>query len=676
MADDFIFDISTFVQGNNGNILPITVRNKGAVIDVTGAMVRVAIKKGEYVDTKQAVITDAANGKCEVTLMREDLATAGLYFYQPTITYADDREFSGDVEKFRVAGKLTGAPPVTAPSMIEIARLGINANGKLTIDGVEQISGGSGGGTSDTSRITKGIEILSADPIGLELWEGRMWIVSDSAPANTVPTAPVISLVSTDNTTATIKLDTASTDTQDGTISTYEVYKNGVVHATITLTQAGTYQLTGLSSGTTYNITLKSKDSGGLRSAASNSISAVTTAPVGNTAPSAPVISLVDTTQTAVTIKLDTASTDSEDGTISTYEVYKNGVLHASNVSLTANGNYQLTGLTASTVYAITLKGKDSQGALSAASNSVNATTAAAINSAPTAPVISLVSTTSNSATIKVDTGSTDAEQGAITTYEVYRDGILATTVTITSGANYTLTGLNQSTTYAITLKAKDSQSSLSVASNSVSAVTIAGNSFAFVENFDGSYDTNKIGLSTAGTSTVAVNNGSLEFRVGPTVGDAGIAYFKRNVVVGEEITYKTRFKINTTLIQGGGQVKLLTVAQKATAPTVDINTNINGEKRIDIWVENYGSGNQFKSPGITAFNITNGAYYELRFISKVTGFTISLFNDVGTQLTTSNEQSWPSNMTGANPFWMYSGEPFTNYYNDVSFDIDSIEVI
>jgi hypothetical protein len=33
-------------------------------------------------------------------------------------------------------------------------------------------------GTGGTSQTSKGIEILSADPTGVDLWEGRMWIAS------------------------------------------------------------------------------------------------------------------------------------------------------------------------------------------------------------------------------------------------------------------------------------------------------------------------------------------------------------------------------------------------------------------------------------------------------------------------------------------------------------------
>lgn len=138
MAEAFIFDINTIVQGNNGNVLPITIRNAASL---DGATVRVAIKRGDSVFTKQADLADITSGRYELTLTSSDLPAPGLYFYQPTITYADGREFTGEVGRFNVGGKLSGPPPEIIPPGIELARLGISVSGRLTIDGIEQVGG-------------------------------------------------------------------------------------------------------------------------------------------------------------------------------------------------------------------------------------------------------------------------------------------------------------------------------------------------------------------------------------------------------------------------------------------------------------------------------------------------------------------------------------------------------
>jgi hypothetical protein len=109
---NFNVSIDEIVQGNNGNVLRLTVLRNKQPVSLVGATVTVAIKHGETLITKSAVITGAEAGECEITLNRADIAVTGLYFAQPTVVYDDGTEFSGDVIRFKVAGKLTGVPPV------------------------------------------------------------------------------------------------------------------------------------------------------------------------------------------------------------------------------------------------------------------------------------------------------------------------------------------------------------------------------------------------------------------------------------------------------------------------------------------------------------------------------------------------------------------------------------
>jgi hypothetical protein len=108
--NDYNFNIDSFVQGNNGAVLRFNVRRKGNIVPIDNATVNVAIKRGNDLFTKNATIVSATSGICEVKLTRADLETAGTYYLQPTIIFPDDDEFSGDVQKFVVSGKLTGAP--------------------------------------------------------------------------------------------------------------------------------------------------------------------------------------------------------------------------------------------------------------------------------------------------------------------------------------------------------------------------------------------------------------------------------------------------------------------------------------------------------------------------------------------------------------------------------------
>jgi|GEM_PF-4463309 len=91
---------------------------------------------------------------------------------------------------------------------------------------------------------------------------------------------------------------------------------------------------------------------------------------VPNLPPTVPVISGIPGNQ-LIAITVDTASTDAEDGTVNLYNVYVDGVLHAEDVTILEDASYNVTGLTNGVQVAVTLKAKDSGGALSAASNGV-----------------------------------------------------------------------------------------------------------------------------------------------------------------------------------------------------------------------------------------------------------------------------------------------------------------
>lgn len=91
----------------------------------------------------------------------------------------------------------------------------------------------------------------------------------------TAPSAPVISLSALGTTTATISLDTASIDPGRGNLTNYNVYVDTVLYASgVTISEGGTYQLTGLTEDVQVGITLKGEDPVGLESDASNNVNA------------------------------------------------------------------------------------------------------------------------------------------------------------------------------------------------------------------------------------------------------------------------------------------------------------------------------------------------------------------------------------------------------------------
>ncbi len=179
-------------------------------------------------------------------------------------------------------------------------------------------------------------------------------------------------------------------------------------------------------------------------------------------APSAPT-SLVSANITQTTFTLSwTASTDNVG--VTGYDIYQNGTLKGSSTTT----SYNVTGLTAATTYAFTVKAKDAAGNVSAASTSKSVTTLTSTDtSAPTAPT-NLAASSVTQTTLSLGwTASTD--NVGVTGYDIYRNGSLLASTTSTS---YSVTGLTASTTYTFNVKAKDAAGNVSAASSTISVTT------------------------------------------------------------------------------------------------------------------------------------------------------------------------------------------------------------
>lgn len=103
------------VQGDNGRVIPIDIG-----LNLEGATVKVAVKRGEELFTKIAVILDVTTGKCELTLLTSDLTMQGTYKYQWTADFEDGRSFSGRSREIFVAEKLAGVQPSGDPGTITV----------------------------------------------------------------------------------------------------------------------------------------------------------------------------------------------------------------------------------------------------------------------------------------------------------------------------------------------------------------------------------------------------------------------------------------------------------------------------------------------------------------------------------------------------------------------------
>ncbi len=181
-------------------------------------------------------------------------------------------------------------------------------------------------------------------------------------------------------------------------------------------------------------------------------------------APSIPTgLAASNITQTSFTLSW-AASTDNVG--VTGYDVYQGGALVTSVTGTSVN----ITGLTASTTYAYTVRAKDATGNVSVASTALSVTTLAEVDTtAPSIPTGLAASNITQTSFTLSWAASTD--NVGVTGYDVYQGGALVTSVT---GTSVNITDLTASTTYAYTVRAKDAAGNVSVASTALSVTTIA----------------------------------------------------------------------------------------------------------------------------------------------------------------------------------------------------------
>ncbi|WP_025851486.1 lytic polysaccharide monooxygenase [Paenibacillus ehimensis] len=185
------------------------------------------------------------------------------------------------------------------------------------------------------------------------------------------PTAPTS--LSASNLTATSVSLAWNASSDNVGVSGYKVYNGSTPIAAVSGSTLN-YNVTGLTSNTSYTFTVRAEDAAGNASGASNAVTVTTHAvPVDNEAPTAPTGLHVMGTPTSSSVHLMwSASTDNVG--VTGYRVYR-GTALVTTVSGTTL-EYTVTGLTPDTSYSFTVRAVDAAGNVSADSNAVNAKTA------------------------------------------------------------------------------------------------------------------------------------------------------------------------------------------------------------------------------------------------------------------------------------------------------------
>jgi len=196
------------------------------------------------------------------------------------------------------------------------------------------------------------------------------------------------------------------------------------------------------------------------------------------------------------------ASTDNVG--VSSYEIYVDGNLNGE-VSTT---NYTITNLASNTNYSLTVLAKDVAENTSAQSAPEMAMTLEDTQ-APTIPMNVVISNETD-VSFKI-TWDASTDDTAVTGYDIYLDGMFNAT---TANTAYTPNGLTASTTYSVTVLAKDAVNNQSAQSTPVNATTTNGtataNELFFSEYVEGSSNNKAIEIVNITGNLIDLSNYNL----------------------------------------------------------------------------------------------------------------------------------------------------------------------
>ncbi len=289
---------------------------------------------------------------------------------------------------------------------------------------------------------------------------------------------------------------TASTDNR--AVRSYNVYRNGTFVANVSTNR---YTFSGLTTLTTYNITVLAIDTSSNRSAQSSALILTTTAPADVSVPSTP--SGLTTTSVSDNRILISWTPSTDNVGILGYNVYVNNVY----VKTVTAAQTDLTGLTQLTTYSIQVQALDAMKNRSARSTALSVTTLDGL--APSVPA-GLASSSITKTGFTVNWMAATDNVG-VKNYNVYRNGSYVTTVGATT-TSYTFSGLPFNQTHSVRIMAIDAVGNRSAQSTALSVATLIATDFSAptAPTNLASSNVSKTGFRvtwTAATDNVAVTN-------------------------------------------------------------------------------------------------------------------------------------------------------------------------
>jgi len=193
-------------------------------------------------------------------------------------------------------------------------------------------------------------------------------------------------------------------------------------------------------------------------------------------APTAPTnLTVSNPTTSSLTLSWNAAT---DNVAVTSYDIYKDGNLSGN----TSNTTYTFNNLPSNTTFQFYVIAKDIANNQSPQSNTVSGSTLEDTQ-APSVPSNVIASSQTDSSFKIVWDAATD--DTGVVGYDIYLDGILTST---TQNTEYTFTGLTASTTYTVTITAKDAANNISAQSTPIEVTTTDGSTNSASELFFSEY--------------------------------------------------------------------------------------------------------------------------------------------------------------------------------------------
>jgi chitodextrinase/O-glycosyl hydrolase len=393
--------------------------------------------------------------------------------------------------------------------------------------------------TSTTYALRSITQIIPAGAVNARIWtwksgsSGNLFLDDFCITVPTVdaqaPSVPA-GLASTAITTTSFTLNwTASTDNVG--VTGYEVFRNGTSIGTPTAT---TLNVTALTAGTAYAMTIRARDAAGNFSAQSTALTVTTTA-LDTQAPTVPTdLASSLLTQTGFTL---TWAVSTDNVGVTGYQVFRNGT----SIGTPSGTSFNVTGLTAATTHSLTVRARDAAGNFSVQSAALSVTTPD--TQAPSVPNGLSSSAITQTGFILNWTASTD--NVGVTGYEVFRNG---TSIGIPTATTFTVTALTAGTPYAMTVSARDAAGNFSGQSTTLNVTTAAAPPTSCGSITNNGFESGLTSWVNDGNTVITTNarSGSSAAATGPAAG--GLHYATAiSAAAGQTITFSVWAKISGT---------------------------------------------------------------------------------------------------------------------------------